>query len=198
MSVFTRIRAFYIRHCEDYAAAFPGIRSYIEEKPIAKGLLETASALTAVLYASYAVLAVIGLILAKGSILFSVGWTEQLAAVVISVFITPFLIFLITTVVRDRINAPRPYERYDIVPIFPKNTKGHSLPSRHTACAFAVAFAWLSMFPPAGAVFLVFAVLIAVSRPLIGVHFPFDAAAGFVLALVIQLISWIVSGVIFA
>ena len=102
------------------------------------------------------------------------------------VIIVPFLIFLVTTVVRDAINAPRPYEKYDIVPVFPKSTKGHSCPSRHTACAFAVAFAWLWTMPAVGIVLLVAAVLVAVSRPLCGVHFPLDVVFGFVIAVITE------------
>ena len=41
--------------------------------------------------------------------------------------------FLLVTVLRACINAPRPYEAMDIPAITPKDTRGKSFPSRHAA-----------------------------------------------------------------
>ena len=84
---------------------------------------------------------------------------------------------------RYLLNFPRPYEKYDITPIFPKNTVGKSFPSRHTASAAVIAGAFLYVSLPLGAVFLVIALLIAASRVVGGVHFTRDVAAGVLYAL---------------
>ena len=40
--------------------------------------------------------------------------------------------FIIVTVVRAWINRKRPYEIFELPSVIPKDTKGHSWPSRHT------------------------------------------------------------------
>lgn len=59
------------------------------------------------------------------------------------------------------------------------NSHDASFPSDHASASFAIAFAVLMFEPVAGAVFLVFAVVIAVGRLFIGAHYPGDVAAGF-------------------
>jgi undecaprenyl-diphosphatase len=63
-------------------------------------------------------------------------------------------------------------------------SKDASFPSDHASASFAIAFAVLMLDPIAGAVFLVFAVVIAVGRLFIGAHYPSDVAAGLVVGAV--------------
>ena len=95
----------------------------------------------------------------------------------------PLFMFATLSAARYLLNFPRPYEKYDITPIFPKNTVGKSFPSRHTASAAVIAGAFLYVSLPIGAVFLVIALLIAASRVVGGVHFTRDVAAGVLYAL---------------
>lgn len=76
-----------------------------------------------------------------------------------------------------------------------------SFPSDHSSASFAIAFAVLMFDPIAGAIFLVFAVIIGVGRLFIGAHYPSDVAAGVVIgalsaALVVRLgrplVAWAV------
>ena len=53
-----------------------------------------------------------------------------------------------------------------------------SFPSDHAAAAFAIAFAVLAFSRRAGALFLVAATLIGVSRIALGMHYPSDVVAG--------------------
>lgn len=58
------------------------------------------------------------------------------------------------------------------------NSHDASFPSDHASASFAIAFAVLFLDPLAGALFLFFALVIAVGRLLIGAHYPGDVAAG--------------------
>ena len=64
------------------------------------------------------------------------------------------------------------------------NSTDASFPSDHASASFAIAFAVLMLDPLAGAVFLVFAVVIAIGRLFIGAHYPGDVAAGLVVGAV--------------
>ena len=101
---------------------------------------------------------------------------------VVKFICVPAATFVLATVLRMAINAPRPYERYSIQPLFEDDTRGKSLPSRHTASAFAIACAFFWLNPIVGAIALVVAVAIAVLRIVGGVHFPRDIAAAIALA----------------
>ena len=94
------------------------------------------------------------------------------------VIVIPALAFGVVTYLRDRIDAPRPYELYDIDPIIVKETCGKSLPSRHVASAVIIAFALAWMHLDWGVVAFVASAVVAFTRIVGGVHFPADVAAG--------------------
>ena len=96
----------------------------------------------------------------------------------------PALKFVLATVVRKLINAPRPYDVYHFDPIGPYEPgKGKSFPSRHTASAFAIARALWYVDKN----FFVIGILIACSvgmlRIMTGKHFPKDVIAAAVFLL---------------
>lgn len=97
----------------------------------------------------------------------------------------PLGVFVTLTLIRKFLNFERPYEKYNIEPIFQKNTKGLSFPSRHTASAAVIAMTFLYINPLLGGVFLAISALIAVSRICSGVHFPRDVIAGFLYSVVL-------------
>lgn len=86
--------------------------------------------------------------------------------------------FVLLTVIRAKINAPRPYEVWDIEPLIPKDTKGRSFPSRHIFSTFLIAVAVCPVNVFLGAAVAVTGVLLAVIRVLGGVHFTKDVIAG--------------------
>ena len=86
--------------------------------------------------------------------------------------------FAVLSWYRRRHDAPRPYERYAIEPLIPRDGAGCSFPSRHTFSAFAIATAWWAACVPVAAVLEVCACLVGVVRVGGGVHFPCDVVVG--------------------
>ncbi|HET7571747.1 MAG TPA: phosphatase PAP2 family protein [Gaiellaceae bacterium] len=81
----------------------------------------------------------------------------------------------------------RPYQTHHYVD--PWSTKTDpSFPSDHASASFAIAFAVLAFDPLGGAVFLVFAVVIAAGRLVIGAHYPGDVGAGLLVGLASALV----------
>ncbi len=107
------------------------------------------------------------------------------------VLIASAIAFFLATVIRKKINAPRPYELFEITPVVPKSTLGKSCPSRHSACAFIIAFSWKYAFLPIGIIMLVIAIFIAFSRLLMGVHFPLDVIFGGIISGIVALACFI-------
>ena len=102
----------------------------------------------------------------------------------------PLGVFVTVTIIRKFINCQRPYEKFDIQPLIPKDTKGKSFPSRHTASAAVIGMTFLYINVPLGIVFLIISVLIGLSRICGGVHFPRDTAAGFLYAVIMSAVMF--------
>lgn len=117
--------------------------------------------LTAVIY-----LVTIALLIYKGDMRF------------IRVIAVPAVSFIVLSVLRDRYNAPRPYEKYNFKPLIPKDTHGKSFPSRHVFSIFICAGAVNYIYPVSVAAVYIMGVLLAVIRVITGVHFPKDVIAG--------------------
>ena len=101
--------------------------------------------------------------------------------------LVPGISFVLVTVVRRAINAPRPYEVFGVVPVIPKDTKGNSFPSRHAFSIFVIAVTFCACCPLAwaGPLMLAAGVALAVIRVVSGVHFPRDVVAGAALGIVL-------------
>jgi predicted amidohydrolase len=82
------------------------------------------------------------------------------------------------TLLRAAINRPRPYEALNFTPLFPKDTKGQSMPSRHCFSAAAIVAAAFTVWVPLGVAACLLAAVVAVTRVLTGVHYPSDVLAG--------------------
>lgn len=94
------------------------------------------------------------------------------------VLAVPAAAFVLGSALRRLIDRPRPYEALNFAPVFPKDTRGQSFPSRHcfSAAAIAVTAGWVH--PPLGAGLTVLALLIAVCRVAVGHHYVSDVLAG--------------------
>ena len=137
---------------------------------------------TGIVYAAY--LLYLGFVLLTNT-------TRLLPAVLI-----PGISFVLLTLVRDRINAPRPYEVLDIRPLLFKDTKGPSFPSRQVFSVCVIAFTVGVHIHWAGIALGAVGLLISLIRVLAGIHFPRDVLAGMLSGIACGLIGFLILSVL--
>lgn len=103
--------------------------------------------------------------------------------VLIYVFI-PASGFVILSLLRKKINAPRPYEKWDIKPLLDRDSPGQSMPSRHVFSATIISTACLHASLSVGVILLVLSAFLGLVRVLGGVHYPKDVVVGYICGLV--------------
>ena len=151
----------------DYSQFYQQLTGRIRESDAACFVLRAAGkAATGVMYAAYPLL--LALLGARGE-------TGQL----IRTILVPGLSFVLLTLVRAKINRPRPYESWKIAPLIHKDTRGNSMPSRHIFSSAVISVSWFHLNPAVGIVMLLITAAAAWIRVLGGVHYPSDVAAGF-------------------
>ena len=103
----------------------------------------------------------------------------------------PALTFALVSYLRNRWDAPRPYDLYDIDPIIRKNEQGRSMPSRHVSSAviIACALAWYNL--DWGVLAFAASAVVAFTRIVGGVHFPRDVAVGAGISLVCGILGFV-------
>mgnify|MGYP001677921858 CR=1 FL=1 len=99
--------------------------------------------------------------------------------------------FVILSLLRKKINAPRPYEVWEIVPLLDRDSPGQSMPSRHVFSATIISIACLHASLSVGLILLVLSALLGLVRVLGGVHYPKDVLVGYICALVWGLIFFL-------
>ena len=104
--------------------------------------------------------------------------------------------FVLVTLFRHLVNAPRPYEMYDFYQTPPKNKCGKSFPSRHVFSGFVIATLAFAYSLPLALVMLGFAVILAVSRVLLGIHFIRDVVCGALVGVVSGVIGIVIFNLI--
>ena len=92
--------------------------------------------------------------------------------------------FVILSFLRKKINAPRPYEVWEIIPLLDRDSPSQSMPSRHVFSATIISMACLHASLSVGLTLLVLSALLGLVRVLGGVHFPKDVVVGYMCALV--------------
>jgi len=92
--------------------------------------------------------------------------------------------FVILSLLRKKINAPRPYEKWDIKPLLDRDSPGQSMPSRHVFSATIISMACLHASLSLGIILLVLSALLGLVRVLGGVHYPKDVVVGYIYGLV--------------
>ena len=109
---------------------------------------------------------------------------EGLGKQVLMYVFVPASGFVILSLLRKKLNAPRPYEVWEIVPLLDRDSPGQSMPSRHVFSATIISMACLHASLSVGVILLVLSALLGLVRVLGGVHYPKDVVVGYMCALV--------------
>ena len=161
------------KYMKNYQEWYDHIASKIENKPIFLRLLRTFNRFMTV------VMPMIYLTLLATTYL-QQGLGKQ---VLIYVFI-PASGFVILSFLRKKINAPRPYEEWDIKPLLDRDSPGQSMPSRHVFSATIISMACMHASLPIGMICLTLSAFLGLVRVLGSVHYPKDVVVGYICALV--------------
>lgn len=94
--------------------------------------------------------------------------------------LVPGLGFVLLSVVRARINAPRPYELAAINPLLDSSTHGKSFPSRHVGSGALIGSSLVFVYPLVGIGVLLVTLVLAIVRVQGRVHFVRDVAVGYI------------------
>lgn len=153
-------------------------RFFRRRRPLYKCLIFLNKFLTMLLYAIYPIFLIVGIFAFRGKLL--------------DVISAPLFSFVAATFFRRLFNARRPYEVYRTSPLIRKNTPGQSFPSRHVACAVAIAYAVYYVLPAFGVILFAIAALIAIIRVLGGVHFISDVLFGALISMNIAMLMYVI------
>ena len=161
------------KYMKNYQEWYNHIAGKIENKPFLLRLLRTFNRfMTVVMPIVYLTLLV--------TTYFQEGFGKQ---VLIYVFISATG-FVILSLLRKKINAPRPYEEWDIKPLLDRDSPGQSMPSRHVFSASIISMACLHASLSVGVILLILSVFLGLVRVLGGVHYPKDVLVGYICGLV--------------
>ena len=158
---------------KNYQEWYDHIAGNIENKPFLLSLLRTFNRFMTI------VMPIVYLTLLT-TIYFREGFGKQ---VLMYVFI-PASGFVILSFLRKKINAPRPYEEWDIKPLLDRDSPGQSMPSRHVFSATIISMACLHASLTMGMICLTLSAFLGLVRVLGGVHYPKDVVVGYICALV--------------
>lgn len=118
---------------------------------------------------------------------FYVLWAAYLKAsktwIVLAYLLVPAIGFIVLSVIRKRMNWPRPYELGTFPPLLNREEKGRSMPSRHVFSATIISTVAWGVNPLLSFLGLSLALLLAGVRVLAGLHFVRDVVVGFLSAI---------------
>ena len=106
--------------------------------------------------------------------------------------LVPAVSFVGLSIVRKIINAPRPYEKFDMSPVLYIDRICKSFPSLHVYCVFFIAMRIFYEHPGAGVLLGIIGLLLGIVRVLVGVHEPKDIAAGALAGIVCGIVGYYV------
>ena len=161
------------KYMKNYQEWYDHIAGKIENRPIFLSLLRTFNRFMVV------VMPIVYLTLLT-TIYFREGFGKQ---VLMYVFI-PASGFVILSFLRKKINAPRPYEEWDIKPLLDRDSPGQSMPSRHVFSATIISMACLHASLSVGVILLVLSAFLGLARVSGGVHYLKDVVVGYIFGLV--------------
>ena len=168
------------KYMKNYQEWYDYIAANIENRPFLLSLLRTFNRFMTV------VMPIVYLTLLATAYL-----QEGLGKQVLMYVFIPVSGFVILSFLRKKINAPRPYEVWEIVPLLDRDSPGKSMPSRHVFSATIISMACLHASLSVGVILLVLSALLGLARVLGGVHFPKDVVIGYICGLVWGLIFFL-------
>ena len=151
---------------------------------MAKGIHIANKLCTCTMYAAYPILLV--------WLFFNAKYSSYLSLE--RAILVPGISFVLLSVGRSIMNRPRPYEKFEVPPVIPKDTKGNSFPSRHVFSAMVIAMTFVCMSPWTwlGFIFVGVSIALAVVRVVSGVHYISDVLAGIAVAVLAAIIGFFI------
>ena len=116
---------------------------------------------------------------------------EGLGKQVLMYVFVPASGFVILSLLRKKLNAPRPYEVWEIVPLLDRDSPGQSMPSRHVFSATIISMACLHASLSVGVILLVLSAFLGLVRVSGGVHYLKDVVVGYIFGLVCGVIFFL-------
>ena len=139
-------------------------------KRLERALVFANQILTGIVYISFPILLV------------ALGYNKRFSEL-IKIVLVCGISFVLVSVFRYFFNAKRPYAMYEYEPVVAKEKEGQSMPSRHVFSAFVIAMSFAYINWKFSIIFFVVALLIAIHRVFIGVHFIKDVVVGAVIGI---------------
>ena len=161
---------------ETYLKMMNYIRAH---KALERGLVFANHFLTGIVYISFLVL------------LFALIYNKEVDKT-IRILLVCGIPFVLVSVFRYFFDAKRPYAKFDYEPIVAKEKEGQSMPSRHVFSAFVIAFAFAYINLKFSIIFFIVALLIAIHRVIVGVHFIRDVLAGALIGIIAGYIGFFI------
>ena len=117
------------------------------------------------------------------ALLLFMGYERELTTMLKLVLVSS-VPFLLVSLMRRVINAPRPYELYGFYEKRPKGKSGESFPSRHVFSAFLISTLSIPFSIPLFIINTVISFVLAVCRVLTGMHFVRDVVAAALIGII--------------
>ena len=168
------------KYMKNYQEWYDHIAGNIENKPFLLSLLRTFNRFMTV------VMPMIYLIL------LAITYLQQGLGKQVGIYLfIPASGFVILSFLRKKINAPRPYEEWDIKPLLDRDSPGQSMPSRHVFSATIISMACLHASLSVGVILLVLSAFLGLVRVSGGVHYLKDVVVGYIFGLVCGVIFFL-------
>ena len=161
------------KYMKNYQEWYDHIAANIENKPIFLRLLRAFNRFMTV------VMPIVYL-----TLLATTYFQEEFGKQILIYVFVPASGFVILSLFRKKINAPRPYEEWDIKPLLDRDSPGQSMPSRHVFSATIISMVCLHASLSIGMICLTLSAFLGLVRVSGGVHYPKDVVVGYICALV--------------